>query len=243
MPDNILTRYSPIPAGATNRDSIIYDHNFLGISTTDLGGLSFLDVSANGAPTFPAVSGEGGWFAWLMAANVEAHEAGIYNGDALCLSLEEGLTMECKVRWTALPLAVTTNTCIGLASAHNADEDAITRNIWFKLEALAGTLVVETDDGVDTDDIDTGIVIAVNTSYYFKIVCIPTAVAGTFMIEFYVGAGDDADYVRVGATTAAFDAYAGGAGALYQPYIITRKTDAEQPRLEIDWGRIYTPRA
>ncbi len=124
------------------------------------------DVSAAGAPTLAYVTTVDGVFQILLDVGTsEVETAGIDYADLLAFDSQGQGVYDFFVKVTrgVGGFLSTDKIVIGLASAYNADFDAITNSLWFMAVLASGTAgspgnwYVENDDGThENDDVDTG---------------------------------------------------------------------------------------
>jgi hypothetical protein len=150
-------------------------------------------TAAGGSPTVKSVSG--GPLELALTATSEVQNITLYTGDILPFAIDEirKVWFVAKISDT---LAAAVRAVVGLASARNADPDAIATSAWFAVEG-SNALNVETDDGTtDKNDISSGF--SLDASAYRELVIdfseglvskSPPAlsVGGKANVQFYVG--------------------------------------------------------
>lgn len=173
-------------------------------STPGPHGWAVGDSSSSGTPTY--VNNTGGGFTATLDSTSEAEYVYLFQADKLVFDINE---LKSPVSFIAEVSGVdaVTEIVLGLASAHNATNDTVAANAWFRMQGSASTsaVVVETDDGTnDNDDVATGATL--------------DGVAKEFTIDFSNGKSDVRFFIdnqRVAAgTTFDMSNYSGG----LQPY-------------------------
>jgi len=158
----------------------------------------------------------------------------------VCVAFEDDLNfdidliqyMECGVVMGQAALDATSSFAFGLCSARNDVIDSLTAHATFRI-ATAGTttLVVESDDGTNDNDLVATGTTLLNVQKKFRI----SFTHGTADVRFYV----DDNRVAAG-TTFDMSNYAAG----LQPYFQLQKTsDANTDAASIDWVHIVSKRA
>lgn len=122
-----------------------------------IGEFCSLTVETGGSPSVASVSG--GSMDLALDATSEVQSATLYQGDILPFDIDDLIRVSFLAKISAA-LDSSVTAVIGLASAQNADPDAITEAAFFKL-AGSNSLLCETDDGTtNNDDIATGTTLA-----------------------------------------------------------------------------------
>lgn len=118
-------------------------------TTPGVNGWTVKDTSAAGAPTY-LTTADG--MVLTLAATSEAEHVTMYQNDILILPIERLKEISFDVEVAGID-AVTTLS-IGVGSAQNNDEDAMTVSAWLKMEGSVSTanLVAESDDNVTNND-------------------------------------------------------------------------------------------
>lgn len=130
----------------------------------------------------------------IVDADNNAEQGLLYFADNLQFRLTQGLIFECRAALSTLPTTVAgagTFVTLGMASATNADPDAVAVNAWFRLQGTADILW-ETDDNVavDDDDNDTGVNATAGVYRIYRIDCTDWTTPKFFIDGALVGTGN-----------------------------------------------------
>jgi len=122
-------------------------------------------------------------------------------GDQLSLSLNQGLILEARLCLHVLPTTgtATSQVVFGLASAHNADLDAVATRAWFRVESAANTaLLWEVDDNITADeDNDASTVLVADAYHIYRIDATDTSAVKFYVDGVLVGTGSMAGLTGV----------------------------------------------
>lgn len=177
----------------------------------------------------------GGQYRILHSADNEAQAGQVTWSDQLMIDPTKDPIFEARVRidFAGAAFSADQRAVVGLCSAHpNAEDslDAVTSNVWFRIEGASLNILAESDDGAnDDDDNDTKFDLVDNTWTTFRI-----DMTDLSSVKFFVNGA-------MSATT--LDASALSGSTLLQPiFCIQRDAGTEQEKLDVDWYRVRARR-
>jgi hypothetical protein len=150
---------------------VVFWESFLGKAFDTTNIWTALDTSAAGNTTPVLVNdASNGVLSIPLDATNEVQLSGLTWGDQRTLTLNQGLNVEFRFRFSVLPTGAVT-ACLGLCGDHNAAANTVAESIWFRADGN-GVLTVETDDTVnETSQVATGVTLTTNDWTLLRIDC------------------------------------------------------------------------